>query len=53
MLPGWSGVQTYLEQIHIQDAVVVSNTFNISAISWRSALLEEENGENHRTVPSH
>ena len=50
MLPGWSGVQTYLEHINIQGAVMDSNTFNISVIWWRSVLLVEENGENHRTV---
>jgi len=26
---------------------------NISAISWRSVLLVEETGENHRPVASH
>jgi hypothetical protein len=31
-----------------------TNTFNnISAISWRSVLLVEETGENHRPAASH
>jgi len=34
--------------------VVFNATFsNISVISWRSVLLEEETGENHRPVESH
>ena len=34
--------------------LVFSTTFNnISVISWRSDLLMEETGENHRPVASH
>jgi hypothetical protein len=34
--------------------MVFSTTFkNIATISWRSVLLVEETGENHRPVPSH
>ena len=34
--------------------MVFNATFNnISAISWRSVLLEEETGENHRPAASH
>ena len=34
--------------------MVFNATFNnISVISWRSVLLEEETGENHRSVTSH
>ena len=35
--------------------VVVFNAIfnNVSAISWRSGLLVEENGENHRPATSH
>ena len=34
--------------------LVFSTTFNnISVISWRSDLLVEETGENHRPVASH
>jgi len=34
--------------------MVFNTTFNnISAISWRSVLLAEETGENHRPVASH
>ena len=34
--------------------MVFNATFkNISAISWRSALLVEETGENNRPVASH
>jgi hypothetical protein len=34
--------------------MVFSATFNnISVISWRSVLLVEETGENHRPVASH
>ena len=34
--------------------MVFNVTFNnISAISWRSVLLVEETGENHRPVASH
>jgi hypothetical protein len=33
---------------------MLNATFNKSAvISWRSALLVEETGENHRPIPSH
>ena len=34
--------------------MVLSTTFkNSAAILWRSVLLVEETGENHRPVPSH
>ena len=34
--------------------IVFNATFNnISVISWRSVLLVEETGENHRSVASH
>ena len=34
--------------------MVINTTFNnISVISWRSVLLVEETGENHRPVASH
>jgi hypothetical protein len=34
--------------------VVFNTTFtNISNISWRSVLLVEETGENHRSAASH
>ena len=34
--------------------MVINATFsNISVISWRSVLLLEETGENHRPVASH
>ena len=34
--------------------MVLNTTFNnISAISWRSVLLVEETGENHRRTLSH
>ena len=34
--------------------MVLNATFNnISVISWRSVLLMEETGENHRPVASH
>jgi hypothetical protein len=34
--------------------IVFSATFNsISVISWRSVLLVEETGENHRSASSH
>jgi hypothetical protein len=33
--------------------LMVFNVNNISAISWRSVLLVEETGENHRPVVNH
>jgi len=48
---GWSNMEFRCVGVCL---LVFNATFNnILAISWRSVLLGEETGENHRPVASH
>ena len=51
---GVSGLMQFVLYKNRVRVMVFNATFNnISAISWRSVLLVEETGENHRTAASH
>jgi hypothetical protein len=43
-----------MKNMYYESVMVFNATFNnISVISWRSVLLVEETGENHRPAASH